>query len=882
VIGNDDEQERLRSVALETAKEVLAARQRLEQELLITQQTLRAQAHTLEAINRIGLALASELEVGAILQMVTDSATHLVGAEFGAFFYNTVNQDGEAFTLYTLSGAARESFDKFPLPRATAIFGPTFRGEGIVRADDVLQHPLYGQSSPYFGMPPGHLPVRSYLAVPVVSRSAEVLGGLFFGHSQPGLFTENHEFTVKSIAAQAAIAIDNARLLEATRQARRELAQLNETLEAKVAERTAALFQSEQLFEQLVVGIKDCAVYMLDPGGNVVSWNPGAERIKGYTRSEIVGKHFSQFYVAEDRDIGMPQRALETALSTGKFETETWRVRKDGTRFWASVLIDPIRRSDGELMGYAKITRDMTEQRAMQEQLHQSQKMEAIGQLTGGVAHDFNNLLTVILGNLETLWRHIPEQEGRLRRAIDHATRGAQRAATLTSQLLAFARRQPLSPRPTDINRLVRDMSDLVRRTLGESIAIETVLGAGLWHVEIDAHHLESAILNLAVNSRDAMPQGGKLTIETANAHVDEQYAAKYAEVAPGQYILICVSDTGTGMSKEVIARAFDPFFTTKPIGEGTGLGLSQVFGFVKQSGGHIKLYSEPGEGSTVKIYLPRLLGAQSVEEPEELMIEPRGEVGETILVVEDEDDVRVYTCESLRDLGFTVLEAADGPTALRLLDHHPEVSLLFTDVGLPGMNGSQLAGEAMRRRPGLKVLFTTAYARNAIVHQGRLDAGVQLLTKPFTRAQLATRIRDVLDAKPAGYPGQRVALIVDDEPLARMHLADELGQLGFEAIQAASAREGLAIAGRRADIDLAVVDVGLPDRSGLELAAELLTRRSRMKIAIASGYGKSGLGRLAGDPQVTFLEKPFDRAALMDAIEKLGIKPRDPNIKSS
>jgi CheY-like chemotaxis protein len=276
------------------------------------------------------------------------------------------------------------------------------------------------------------------------------------------------------------------------------------------------------------------------------------------------------------------------------------------------------------------------------------------------------------------------------------------------------------------------------------------------------------------------------------------------------------------------------------------------------------------------------LLGGESLEEPEALVIEPRGEVGETILVVEDEDDVRVYTCESLRDLGFTVLEAGDGPTALRLLDHHPEVSLLFTDVGLPGMNGSQLAGEAMRRRPGLKVLFTTAYARNAIVHQGRLDTGVELLTKPFTRAQLATRIRDVLDANPAGYPGQRVALIVDDEPLVRMQLADELGQLGFEAIQAASAREGLAIAGRRADIDFAVVDVGLPDRSGLELAAELRTRRSRMKIAIAGGYGESGLGRLTGDPQITFLAKPFNRAALLEAIEKLGIQLRDPDIKFS
>jgi CheY-like chemotaxis protein len=374
--------------------------------------------------------------------------------------------------------------------------------------------------------------------------------------------------------------------------------------------------------------------------------------------------------------------------------------------------------------------------------------MEAIGQLTGGVAHDFNNLLTVILGNMETLWRHLPADEGRLRRAVDQATRGAQRAATLTQQLLAFSRRQPLNPKPTDVNRLVTGMSDLIRRTLNESIAIETVLGAGLWRIEVDPHQLESALINLAVNSRDAMPNGGKLTIETANAHIDERYASRFAEIIPGQYVVICVTDTGTGMTSDVMARAFDPFFTTKPLGEGTGLGLSQVFGFVKQSGGHVKLYSEVGHGTTVKIYLPRLMRDVTLADAETPVPVSPGDPSETILVVEDDDDVRLYSTESLRELGFSVLEASDGASALQVLDHHPEICLLFTDVGLPGINGRELVDEARRRRPNLPVLFTTGYARNAIVHQGRLDQGVELLTKPFTRAQLANRIRDVLDAR--------------------------------------------------------------------------------------------------------------------------------------
>ena len=892
----DNEEERLRFVALENAREILAARRQAEEELRNARDELHEKTRVLEAVNQIGLALASQLAIDALLQLVTDSATRLVGAEFGAFFYNTVNEQGDALMLYTLSGADRKNFEHLPLPRATALFGTTFRGEGVIRAEDIQVHPAYGKSSPHFGMPPNHLPVHSYLAVPVVSREGTVFGGLFFGHSAVGVFNAQHESAITIIAAQTAVAIEKARLLEtaqharqvaekatlAAERAREELARANETLEAKVAERTAALYQSEQQFQQLVMGITDCAIYMMDPKGFIVSWNAGAERIKGYAATEIVGKHFSTFYTREDRESGLPERALATALKEGKFESENWRVRKDGTRLWASVLIDPIRDGNGQLIGFAKITRDMTERRAFQEQLHQSQKMEAIGQLTGGVAHDFNNLLTVILGNLDSLWRQLPADETRLRYCVDQATRGAQRAATLTSQLLAFARRQPLNPKPTDVNRLVTGVSDLIRRTLGESIAVESVLGAGLWRVEVDPHQLESALLNLAVNSRDAMRDGGKLTIETTNAHVDEQYAARYPEVHPGQYALISVTDTGVGMSPDIIARAFDPFFTTKPIGEGTGLGLSQVFGFVKQSGGHVKLYSEIGQGTTVKIYLPRLMAADVIAEEPELAVEQRGDRNETILVVEDEDDVRVYSTETLRDLGYTVLDARDGPSALRVLEQHPEVTVLFTDVGLPGLNGRQVVDEARRQRPGLKVLFTTGYARNAIVHQGRVDPGVELLVKPFTRAQLAERIRAVIDAKSHFGGGQHVVLIVEDEPLVRTYLTETLEFLGFGTVGAASAREGLASAERLKCMELAIVDIGLPDRNGLELAADLRLRWPDLKIVIASGYGEQALGRLHSDSRVTHIAKPFDADGIQRALARLGVRTSMPDAPTS
>ncbi|RUY62620.1 ATP-binding protein, partial [Mesorhizobium sp. M7A.F.Ca.CA.001.05.1.1] len=366
-------------------------------------------------------------------------------------------------------------------------------------------------------------------------------------------------------------------------------------------------------------------------------------------------------------------------------------------------------------------------------------------QLTGGIAHDFNNMLAVIISAMNLAQRKLARGEHDIAQFIDAAIDAATRAANLTARLLAFSRQQPLAPQIVDANRLLTGMSDLIRRALGETIRIETVLAGGLWKTHADPSQIENAVLNLAVNARDAMGDDGKLTIETANSHLDDSYAAAHAEVAAGQYVMIAVSDTGSGMTPDVMAKAFEPFFTTKPVNKGTGLGLSQVFGFVKQSGGHVNIYSEPGEGTTIKIYLPRYFGAEEPAVPTGRGDNPAAPVAETILVVEDDARVRVSTVEAIRELGYTVIDAASGEEALQKLAENPKVALLFTDIVMPVMNGRKLAEEAVARMPLLKVIFTTGFTRNAVVHNGVLDHDVHFLAKPFTIEQLAAKLRDVL-----------------------------------------------------------------------------------------------------------------------------------------
>jgi signal transduction histidine kinase len=390
---------------------------------------------------------------------------------------------------------------------------------------------------------------------------------------------------------------------------------------------------------------------------------------------------------------------------------------------------------------YAEAARRETAEQA----LRQAQKMEAVGQLTGGVAHDFNNLLTIIIGNIGIAKRGVVES--RAERALTNALAGAERAAQLTQRLLAFSRLQPLNPKTVDANKLILSMSDLLTRSLGENIELETISGAGLWRVEADTSELEATLLNLALNARDAMPDGGKLTIETSNAYLDDDYCRQNGDMKPGQYVLIAVSDNGVGMPASTLERVFEPFFTTKETGKGTGLGLSQVYGFIRQSGGHVKIYSELGQGTSIKLYLPRHDGEEAAVVEQAAPTGAEQGRGETILIVEDDEGVRQYASEILRDLNYQIIEAKDSASALRLLEADKAFDLLLTDVVLPGKNGRELADEVLRRRPGVKVIFMTGYSRNAIVHQGRLDRGAELISKPLIEGVVARKIRQVLDA---------------------------------------------------------------------------------------------------------------------------------------
>ena len=515
------------------------------------------------------------------------------------------------------------------------------------------------------------------------------------------------------------------------------------------------LLESERRYRRLVEAVVDYAIFQLDSSGHVATWNPGAERIKGYRPEEIIGRHFSTFYTPEDLEKGVPKAALAEAAALGRFEAEGWRMRKDGTRFWASVVIDRITDESGAIIGFAKVTRDLTERKQaqdelqrVQEQLVASQKLEAVGQLSGGIAHDFNNLLMIVLGSIENAERSSRNIGGpNLHRALANAKRGAQRAAALTSRLLAFSRRQALAPKPINLNGFLSGLQEFLQRTLGERIEVQTVGGAGLWQIEADVNHLESTIVNLAINARDAMPNGGKLTIEAANVSVDEDYSRANPELAVGQYVVISVSDTGSGMSPEVLNHVFEPFFTTKEPGQGTGLGLSQVYGFVKQSGGHVKIYSEVGEGTSIKMYFPRYIGnAQPASDDADEFISEGASV-ESILVVEDDADLRAYVSDVLRELNYRVLSAGSAQAALTiLLQEDQQVDLLLTDVVMPGINGRELGRRAQQIRPQLRILYMTGYSRNAVVHQGRLDEGVDLLEKPVTQARLALKVRELLD----------------------------------------------------------------------------------------------------------------------------------------
>ena len=592
----------------ESLEEAVRQRHRVEE-------ALREESATLEVLNRTGAALAADLDLERVVQSVTDAGVELTGATFGAFFYNVISDQGASYMLYTLSGVDRSAFADFPMPRATAVFGPTFRGEGVIRSPDILKDPRYGKNAPYHGLPPGHLPVRSYLAVPVASRSGEVVGALFFGHPEPDVFTERSERVMTGLAAQAAIAIDNARLFQAVQRA-------NEALEQRVQERT----------------------------------------------SELLHAH---------------------------------------------------------------------------EALRQAQKMEAIGQLTGGIAHDFNNLLTVIRGSTDLLRRRDISEEKR-RTYIEAISETADRAARLIGQLLAFARRQALKPEVFDASTRIRDVCEMLRTVMGSRIRLALDTDCGECFVEADMAQFETALVNMAVNARDAMEGEGQLTIGLS---IVDRLPERFSAPTGRDHVAITVADTGHGISADEVDKIFEPFFTTKEVGKGTGLGLSQVYGFAKQSGGEVDVQSEVDKGTIFTIYLPRADHANVARTaPEVAADQPRG--GGRVLVVEDNPQVGEFAEQALADLGYETTLATDAADALEHLRRNREgFDIVFTDVVMPGMGGVELAAEIGKQWPDLPVVLTTGYSH---VLAREADHDLPLLRKPYSIEALAATLRKALSARRA------------------------------------------------------------------------------------------------------------------------------------
>jgi PAS domain S-box-containing protein len=517
-------------------------------------------------------------------------------------------------------------------------------------------------------------------------------------------------------------------------------------------QRAAALTlagEADRQFRLLVQSVVDYAIFMLDTEGRITTWNAGAERIKGYAPEEVIGRHFSLFYTPEDRNAQLPQALLEQAGREGRVETEGWRVRKDGSRFWGLIVIDTIRDAEGKLLGFGKITRDITERKKAEERLEQTraafvqaQKMEALGQLTGGVAHDFNNLLTVILSSVELASSPGVDERHRSR-LLEGARRAAGRGAMLTRQLLAFARRQPLRPRRQRVNALIQGFEAVLARAAGENALMTLELTAAPTFAEVDEAQFEAAMLNLVMNARDAMATGGNIRIRSELVAIDEARTEAMEGLKPGRYVRLSVQDDGSGIAKDVLPHVFEPFFTTKEPGRGSGLGLSQVFGFAKQSGGHVEIESAPGTGTTARLYLPALeMGPAEAEEAEtDAAQTPRRRRG-TALIVEDDPDVLESAVVSLQSLGYEVLTAENGPGALDVLRRKEKIDLLFSDVVMPkGMTGIELAREARKLRPEVKVLLVSGYPRSVLEANEPLGDFV-LIAKPYRLEELLQGLR--------------------------------------------------------------------------------------------------------------------------------------------
>jgi PAS domain S-box-containing protein len=646
------------------------------------------------------------------------------------------------------------------------------------------------------------------------------------------------------------------------------LAQLNANLELEVAQRTADRDRMWKLATDAMV--------TMGTEGRLLAANPACRNLLGRSELELAGSPLADLVHPEDAS--KAQAALQRLAAGEQAQRFESRVRRaDGgyaVLAWIAVRDqDRIHAVGRDVTADREAAERLRESQAM---LQQAQKMDAIGKLTGGVAHDFNNLLQVIGGNLQLLSKLVVGNEQAVRH-VGTALSGVNRGAKLASQLLAFARRQPLEPRVVNVGRFVSGMEDMLRRSLGDSVELETIISGGLWNTFVDPVQVENALLNLAINARDAMDAAGKLTIEVGNSVLDDAYAAAHPEVTAGQYVMIAVSDTGCGMPPEIAAKVFEPFFSTKPEGKGTGLGLSMVYGFVKQSGGHVKIYSEVGHGTTVKLYLPRSLQVEDALEP--LHTKPVEGGSETILVAEDDDEVRGTVVAMLESLGYKVLKARDADSALAVIQSGARVDLLFTDVVMPGkLRSPELARRARELLPQLAVLFTSGYTENAIVHGGRLDPGVELLGKPYTQEALGRKIRHVLanqqqravslsspkPLRPVTLPNRHTVLLVEDDEIIRTTTAELVRGLGHEVKEAAAAAEALDIL-RSMPVDVLMTDLGLPGIPGDVLARQAREVRPGIRIVFATGDGT------APKPEGgALLRKPYDTASIAHALQQL------------
>lgn len=703
---------------------------------------LRASEARLRFLDRLGREMAVSTSADDILSTVT----HMAGEELGVSIcaYADMDEDQDGFTIRGdwVAEGARSIVGRYSL----AAFGDVavrnlHAGQPLIVNDNLAELPA--EAAAAFR----NIGIGASICMPFV-KEGRLTALMAVHHREAHRWTEAELATLREVAERSWAHIQRVATEAELRTTADRLQTLNETLEARIEERSTALERSQTQFRLLVQGVTDYAIYMLDETGLVTSWNAGAERIKGYRPDEIIGRHFSSFYEEKDRASGEPTRALETARREGRFAAEGWRVRKDGTRFHASVVIDAIHDDAGELIGFAKITRDVTEREETQrelelarEALFQSQKMEAMGQLTGGIAHDFNNLLTAIRSGLELLEKRLPD-EPQTRRLLENAVKATDRGAALTQRMLAFARRQELETESVDIALLVSGMMELFQRSLGPTFTIAMTFPDGLPPVAADINQLEMALLNLAVNARDAMSGGGRLVI---SAEACEPAGGGPVDLAEGPYVRLTVADDGSGMDRETLARAADPFFTTKGVGKGTGLGLSMVHGFARQIGGTLQLESCVGVGTQAHIWLP-ISDAAIQSEPAPVIVEDRqSDSVEVILVVDDDSLILMNSAALIEDMGHHVLEANSGEEALEIFLSRPDISMMMTDQAMPDMTGGELIAHVRRHRPELPIILATGYGETP----SDIGPAVLRLGKPFGQSELRRAIAAV--EKPNG-----------------------------------------------------------------------------------------------------------------------------------